>query len=85
MVVEVVMLKLGMVMKEGIIMNWNIKVGDNVVKGELIVSINLEKIEMEIEVLVDGMVFDIVVSEDEGVLFGIVICYIGKLNEKVEM
>ncbi|AMR03089.1 dihydrolipoamide acetyltransferase family protein [Bacillus thuringiensis] len=85
MAVEVVMPKLGMAMKEGIITSWNIKAGDNVAKGELIASINSEKIETEIEAPVDGTVLDIAVSEDEGVPPGTVICYIGKPNEKVEM
>ncbi len=85
MAVEVVMPKLGMAMKEGIITSWNIKAGDNVAKGELIASINSEKIETEIEAPADGTVLDIAVSEDEGVPPGTVICYIGKPNEKVEM
>ncbi|HDR4883578.1 TPA: 2-oxo acid dehydrogenase subunit E2 [Bacillus cereus] len=85
MAVEVVMPKLGMAMTEGIITNWNIKAGDNVAKGELIASINSEKIETEIEAPADGTVLDIAVSEDEGVPPGTVICYIGKPNEKVEM
>ncbi|MGH0542817.1 dihydrolipoamide acetyltransferase family protein [Bacillus cereus] len=85
MAVEVVMPKLGMAMKEGIITNWNIKTGDHVAKGELIASINSEKIETEIEAPADGTVLDIAVSEDEGVPPGTVICYIGKPNEKVDV
>ncbi|MCU4863729.1 2-oxo acid dehydrogenase subunit E2 [Bacillus cereus] len=85
MAVEVVMPKLGMAMKEGIITSWNIKASDNVAKGELIASINSEKIETEIEAPADGTVLDIAVSEDKGVPPGTVICYIGKPNEKVEM
>lgn len=85
MAVEVVMPKLGMAMKEGIITSWNIKAGDHVAKGELIASINSEKIETEIEAPADGTVLDIAVSEDEGVPPGTVICYIGKPNEKVEV
>ncbi|AYF06846.1 MULTISPECIES: dihydrolipoamide acetyltransferase family protein [Bacillus] len=85
MAVEVVMPKLGMAMKEGIITSWNVKTGDNVAKGELIASINSEKIETEIEAPADGTVLDIAVSEDEGVPPGTVICYIGKQNEKVEV
>ena len=85
MAVEVLMPKLGMAMKEGIITSWNIKAGDHVAKGELIASINSEKIETEIEAPADGTVIDIAVSEDEGVPPGTVICYIGKPNEKVEV
>lgn len=85
MAVEVVMPKLGMAMKEGIITSWNIKAGDHVSKGELIASINSEKIETEIEAPADGTVLDIAVSEDEGVPPGTIICFIGKPNEKVEL
>ncbi|KEK23147.1 dihydrolipoamide acetyltransferase family protein [Bacillus gaemokensis] len=83
MAVEVVMPKLGMAMKEGIVTAWNIKTGDNVTKGESIASINSEKIEMEIEAPADGTVLDIAVGEDQGVPPGTVICYIGKPNESV--
>ncbi|MBY0599504.1 dihydrolipoamide acetyltransferase family protein [Bacillus bingmayongensis] len=83
MAVEVVMPKLGMAMKEGIVTAWNIKTGDNVTKGESIASINSEKIEMEIESPADGTVLDIAVGEDQGVPPGTVICYIGKPNESV--
>ena len=49
MAVEVVMPKLGMAMKEGIITSWNIKAGDNVAKGELIASINSEKLKRKLK------------------------------------
>lgn len=81
MAVEVVMPKLGMAMKEGIVTAWNIKTGDHVTKGESIASINSEKIEMEIEAPADGTVLDIAIEEDQGVPPGTVICYIGKPNE----
>lgn len=81
MAVEVVMPKLGMAMKEGVVTAWNIKTGDHVTKGESIASINSEKIEMEIEAPADGTVLDIAIEEDQGVPPGTVICYIGKPNE----
>ncbi|MDM5188636.1 dihydrolipoamide acetyltransferase family protein [Bacillus sp. DX4.1] len=83
MAVEVVMPKLGMAMKEGIVTAWNIKAGDSVTKGESLASINSEKIEMEIEAPADGTVLDIAVAEDQGVPPGTIICYIGKPNEAV--
>ncbi|WP_242143114.1 MULTISPECIES: dihydrolipoamide acetyltransferase family protein [unclassified Bacillus cereus group] len=85
MAVEVVMPKLGMSMKEGMVTSWNIKTGDHVTKGEFIASINSEKIETEIEAPADGMVLNIAVGEDQGVPPGTVICYIGKPNEKVDV
>ncbi|KAB2495367.1 dihydrolipoamide acetyltransferase family protein [Priestia endophytica] len=83
MAVEVVMPKLGMAMKEGIISSWNKKVGDKVTKGEPIASINSEKIEMEVEAPSDGVLLDIKVEEEEGVPPGTVICYIGEPNEQI--
>ncbi|MFP3726762.1 dihydrolipoamide acetyltransferase family protein [Priestia filamentosa] len=83
MAVEVVMPKLGMAMKEGIISSWNKKVGDKVTKGESVASINSEKIEMEVEAPSDGVLLDIKVEEEEGVPPGTVICYIGELNEQI--
>ncbi len=54
MAAEVVMPKLGMAMKEGTVSTWNKKVGDSVSKGDMIASINSEKIEMDIEAPQDG-------------------------------
>ena len=74
MAAEVVMPKLGMAMKEGTVSTWNKKVGDSVSKGDMIASINSEKIEMDIESPANGTVLDIKVSEGEGVPPGTVIC-----------
>lgn len=83
MAVEVVMPKLGMAMKEGTVSIWNKQVGDPVVKGELIASINSEKIEMEIESPAEGTVLEIIVPEGQGVPPGTVICYIGGAGEQI--
>ncbi|MBE2977284.1 dihydrolipoamide acetyltransferase family protein [Priestia megaterium] len=83
MAAEVVMPKLGMAMKEGTVSTWNKKVGDSVSKGDMIASINSEKIEMEIEAPQDGVILDILVQEDVGVPPGTIICYVGKPNEQL--
>lgn len=83
MAVEVVMPKLGMAMKEGTVSIWNKQVGDPVMKGELIASINSEKIEMEIESPAEGTVLEVIVPEGQGVPPGTVICYIGDAGEQI--
>ncbi|WP_369360691.1 dihydrolipoamide acetyltransferase family protein [Priestia megaterium] len=83
MAAEVVMPKLGMAMKEGTVSTWNKKVGDSVSKGDMIASINSEKIEMDIEAPQDGVILDILVQEDVGVPPGTIICYVGKPNEQL--
>lgn len=83
MAVEVVMPKLGMAMKEGSVSIWNKEVGDSVVKGEPIASVNSEKIEIDVESPAEGTVLKITVPEDEGVPPGTVICYIGNPGEEI--
>lgn len=83
MAVEIIMPKMGMAMKEGTVAIWHKKVGDTVKKGELIASIQSEKIEAEIEAPADGTMIDISVSEGKGVPPGAVIGYIGNKNEDV--
>ena len=83
MAVEVVMPKLGMAMKEGIVSIWNKGVGDPVEKGEPIASVSSEKIEIDVEAPAEGTVLKIAVPEGEGVPPGTVICYIGIQGEEV--
>lgn len=83
MAVEVVMPKLGMAMKEGIVSIWNKEVGDPVGKGEPIASVSSEKIEIDVESPAEGTVLKITVPEGEGVPPGTVICYIGIPGEEV--
>ena len=63
-----------MAMKEGSVSEWVKKVGDVVGKGDLIASINSEKIEMDLESPVDGTIIEIAVSEGVGVAPGTISC-----------
>lgn len=84
MAVEIVMPKLGMAMVEGTVSEWNKQAGDAVSKGEIIATINSEKIEMEIGSPVDGVLLQISVPVGPGVPPGTVIGYVGYPNEKVD-
>ncbi len=81
MAVEIVMPKLGMAMVEGTVSEWNKQAGDTVTKGEIIATINSEKIEMEIGSPADGVLLEITVPVGPGVPPGTVIGYIGNRDE----
>ncbi|WP_248923935.1 dihydrolipoamide acetyltransferase family protein [Paenibacillus hamazuiensis] len=83
MAVEIVMPKLGMAMKEGMVSHWRKQTGDPVSKGEIIADINSEKIEMEVESPADGVLLEIVVPVGQGVPPGAVICRIGNPDEQI--
>jgi pyruvate dehydrogenase E2 component (dihydrolipoamide acetyltransferase) len=85
MVKEVVMPKLGMTMKEGVVSTWYKHVGDPIKKGEPIASIHSEKIEMDLEAPDDGEILKIEVEENKEVPPGTVICYIGEHGEKISV
>ncbi|SFJ43553.1 dihydrolipoamide acetyltransferase family protein [Thermoflavimicrobium dichotomicum] len=80
---EVIMPKLGMGMKEGTVVEWKKNAGDPVKKGDIVVVISSEKIEMEVEAPADGVLMDIVAPNGEVVPVGTVIGYIGEPGEKV--
>ncbi|WP_400162430.1 dihydrolipoamide acetyltransferase family protein [Brevibacillus sp. TJ4] len=84
MAVEVIMPKLGMSMVEGTVIAWKKKVGEAVAKGERIVDISSEKIEMELEAPGDGILLAIAVNEGGVVPYGTVLGYIGQEGEQVE-
>lgn len=78
---EVIMPKLGMAMVEGTVIAWKKRVGDAVKKGEGIVEISSEKIEMEVEAPADGVLLRIDVAEGGVVPYGTVLGVVGQPNE----
>ncbi|NNV03839.1 MULTISPECIES: dihydrolipoamide acetyltransferase family protein [Bacillales] len=80
---EVIMPKLGMAMVEGTVIAWKKRVGDAVKKGEGIVEISSEKIEMEVEAPADGILLRIDVAEGGVVPYGTVLGVVGQPNETI--
>ncbi|UYZ14196.1 2-oxo acid dehydrogenase subunit E2 [Brevibacillus sp. WF146] len=78
---EVIMPKLGMAMVEGTVIAWKKRAGDAVKKGEGIVEISSEKIEMEVEAPADGVLLRIDVAEGGVVPYGTVLGVVGQPNE----
>ncbi|AMA72068.1 dihydrolipoamide acetyltransferase family protein [Aneurinibacillus thermoaerophilus] len=83
MATEIIMPKLGMGMKVGTVVEWKKNIGDSVQKGDIVVVISSEKIEMEVESPADGVVLDMSAQNGEVVPVGEVIGYIGVEGEKV--
>ncbi len=65
MKVEVLLPQWGMGMSEGLVVQWNKKVGDQVVEGELLAEIETEKAAQELESPSDGVLTEILVQENE--------------------
>ncbi|MHB1347131.1 MAG: biotin/lipoyl-containing protein [Candidatus Humimicrobiaceae bacterium] len=73
---EIIMPKLGLSMETGIIKKWLKKEGDKVIKGDVLVEIETDKITSEIISDYDGTLIKIVKPEEEEVPILAVIGYI---------
>lgn len=65
MKVDVLLPQWGMGMSEGLIVQWNKKVGDQVAEGELLAEVETEKAAQELECPADGILTEIRVQENE--------------------
>ena len=65
MKIDVLLPQGGMGMSEGLIVQWNKKVGDRVTEGELLAEIETEKAAQELECPADGILTEIKVPENE--------------------
>jgi pyruvate dehydrogenase E2 component (dihydrolipoamide acetyltransferase) len=81
---EFVMPKLGMTMEEGTITKWIKKEGDRVEKGEPIVEVMTDKVNMEVESPYEGILLKIIAKEGEVVPILKPIAIIGEEGEKIE-
>ena len=84
MAIDVIMPKAGMDMQEGQIFKWHKKVGDYVQKGELLLEIVTDKVNMEVEAEESGYLLKILKEEGETVPVITTIAYLGEQDEKIE-
>ena len=70
---NIVMPKLGLTMTEGTLAEWNVAIGSEVAKGDVVFSIETDKIVTEVEARDHGTILEIVVSEGETVDVGVVV------------
>ncbi|GIO08579.1 dihydrolipoyllysine-residue acetyltransferase component of acetoin cleaving system [Brevibacillus reuszeri] len=80
---NIIMPKLGMAMVEGTVIGWKKQAGDTVKKGEGIVDISSEKIEMEVEAPADGVLLSIDVPQGGVVPYGTVLGVVGQPGDLV--
>ena len=69
-------------MQEGTVSRWLKQEGDAVAKGDPLVEVETEKVIVEVEATVSGVLLEIVAREQETVPVDGVLCLIGKQGEK---
>jgi len=72
-ITKVIMPKLGMVMKEGLVVRWHVEEGEQVETGKLLLEIESDKVTTEIEAPASGVVRKIIVMGEEIVPCGTVV------------
>lgn len=81
MITEVTMPKLGLTMDEGTILDWFKDEGDAVRIGEALLSVETDKVSIDVETPASGILLKIVVLAGKTVPLGEVIAYIGDKGE----
>ena len=83
MITEIIMPKLGLTMEEGTILDWMKGEGKSVRAGETLLSIETDKVAIDVDAPADGTLLKIVVPVGATVPLGEVIAYIGSPGEAI--
>ena len=73
--------KMSDTMEEGVIVKWNVKVGDTVKSGDILADVETDKATMELENFVKGTVLHLKAKEGEATPVNSVIAVIGQAGE----
>jgi 2-oxoglutarate dehydrogenase E2 component (dihydrolipoamide succinyltransferase) len=76
MLEPVLLARLGDTVDEVVVLEWLVAVGDRVVAGDALVRVETDKVEVDVEAPVAGVVIDHAVAEDDEVATGSVLCHI---------
>lgn len=76
--IDIVMPQLGLSMTEGTVTAWNKAPGEFVEKGEVLLTVATDKVEMELESVASGYIHEILVPADQTVPVGEVIARLGE-------
>ncbi len=82
---KVIMPKAGMAMEEGKIIRWFKKEGDSIEKGEPILEIETDKVNMEVESMSSGILLKIIGQDGDVFPVTDTIGYIGEKNEEISV
>jgi pyruvate dehydrogenase E2 component (dihydrolipoamide acetyltransferase) len=80
--IEISMPQLGLTMTEGTVFTWLKKPGDTVKKNEAILTVSTDKVDMDIESTVDGVLKEIIVNEGETVPVATLLAYIDAVRDQ---
>jgi pyruvate dehydrogenase E2 component (dihydrolipoamide acetyltransferase) len=80
--IEISMPQLGLTMTEGTISAWLKKPGDAVKKDEVILTVSTDKVDMDVESTVDGVLQQIIVQESDTVPVGTPLAYIDVAGDR---
>ncbi|MDR0400077.1 MAG: 2-oxo acid dehydrogenase subunit E2 [Treponema sp.] len=80
---SIIMPKTGMAMEEGVIVEWRVKEGDRVKKGDIVAVIETDKSAMDLESDYDGVILAVTGKAGETVPVTRVIAWVGQPGEPV--
>jgi pyruvate dehydrogenase E2 component (dihydrolipoamide acetyltransferase) len=80
---SIIMPKTGMAMEEGILLEWRVKAGDTIKKGDIVALIETDKSTMELESDYDGVILAILGQAGETIPVTRVIAWVGQAGEAV--
>jgi pyruvate dehydrogenase E2 component (dihydrolipoamide acetyltransferase) len=83
MITRVVMPKLGLVMREGLVVLWHKEEGEEIEEGEVLLEIESDKVTTMIESAATGVVRKIIANEDEVIPCGKTIAVIADADEEI--
>jgi pyruvate dehydrogenase E2 component (dihydrolipoamide acetyltransferase) len=82
---EIVMPRLGFTMQTGTIVQWHKKEGDKVEKGDILLSVESDKVTVEVESIYSGYLKKIIGKEGEQIPVQEIIGYIGSKDEEIPL
>ncbi len=81
MIKQIKMPSAGQTTDEALVCQWNVKVGDSVKRGDILLETETDKATLPVESFSDGIVIDILHEEGETVDAGDVLCVIGDAKD----